>query len=51
MISEVDGKPVTGSIDLIVAIRSHVPGEKVSLTVKRAGKTRQVEVGLDAKTG
>ena len=51
VIRKVDGKPVTGSIDLVVAIRSHVPGEKVTLTVKRGGKVSQVEVGLDSKTG
>ena len=51
LILKIDGKPVTGSIDLVVAIRSHVPGEKVTLTVKRGGKTSQVKVGLDAKTG
>jgi putative serine protease PepD len=50
VIRKVDGKPVTGSIDLVVAIRSHVPGEKVTLTVERGKKTFQVQVGLDAKT-
>ena len=51
VIREVDGKPVTGSIDLVVAIRTHVPGEKVTLTVQRKGKTFEVQVGLEAKTG
>ncbi len=51
LIRKVDGKQVTGSIDLVVAIRSHVPGEKVVLTVERGGKTFEVEVGLEAKTG
>jgi putative serine protease PepD len=51
VIRKVDGKPVTGSIDLVVAIRSHVPGEKVSLTIERGGKTRTIQVGLAAKTG
>ncbi|MCW2837062.1 MAG: peptidase and chymotrypsin/Hap [Marmoricola sp.] len=51
VIRKVDGKPVTGSIDLVVAIRSHVPGEKVTLTIERGGKTLDVLVGLDAKTG
>jgi putative serine protease PepD len=51
VIHKVDGKPVTGSIDLVVAIRTHVPGEKVTLTVERKGKTFDVKVGLDAKTG
>jgi putative serine protease PepD len=51
VIRKVDGKPVTSSIDLVVAIRTHVPGEKVTLTVERKGKTFDVKVGLDAKTG
>jgi putative serine protease PepD len=51
VIRKVDGKPVTSSIDLVVAIRTHVPGEKVTLTVDRDGKTFDVKVGLDAKTG
>ena len=51
MIRKVDGKPVTSSIDLVVAIRTHVPGEKVTLTIERKGKTLEVKVGLDAKTG
>ncbi len=51
VIRKVDGKPVTGSIDLVVAIRTHVPGEKVTLTVERGKKTFEVQVGLDAKTG
>ncbi len=51
VIRKVDGKPVTSSIDVVVAIRTHVPGEKVTLTVERKGKTFDVKVGLDAKTG
>ena len=51
VIHEVDGKPITNSIDLIVAIRSHVPGEKVKLLAERGGKTFEVTVGLAAKTG
>ena len=51
VIRKVDGRPVTGSIDLVVAIRSHVPGDKVTLTVERGKKTFEVVVGLDAKTG
>ena len=50
VIREIDGKPVTGSIDLVVAIRSHVPGEKVTLTVTRGKKTFDVSVTLAAKT-
>jgi len=51
VIHKVDGKPVTSSIDLVVAVRSHVPGEKVTLEVERNGKTFEVTVGLHAKTG
>jgi putative serine protease PepD len=51
VIRKVDGKPVTSSIDVVVAIRTHVPGEKVTLTVERGGKTFEVKVGLNAKTG
>jgi len=51
VIREVDGEPVTGSIDLVVAIRSHVPGEDVTLTVERGKRTLEVKVGLEAKTG
>jgi putative serine protease PepD len=51
VIRKVDGKPVTSSIDVVVAIRTHVPGEKVTLTIQRGSKTFDVKVGLDAKTG
>ena len=51
LIVKVDGKPVTGSIDVVVAVRAHQPGEKVTLTVRRDGKELDIVVGLDAKTG
>ncbi len=51
IIRKVDGKPVTGSIDLVVAIRSRVPGEQVTLSVERKGEMLEIQVGLDAKTG
>jgi putative serine protease PepD len=51
VIRKVDGKRVTSSIDLVVAVRSHVPGEKVTLTVQRGSRTFEVEVGLSSKTG
>ncbi len=51
VIRKIDGKPVSSSKDLVVAIRSHVPGDKVTLTVERGKKTFEVEVGLEAKTG
>ena len=52
VIRKVDGKPVTSSIDLVVAIRSHVPGREGHAAPSSAGsKTFEVKVGLAAKTG
>jgi putative serine protease PepD len=45
----VNGKPVQDSIGLIVAIRSHQPGDTVTLTILRAGAQRDVEITLDAQ--
>jgi putative serine protease PepD len=49
LVTRVDGKPVTDNIGLIVAIRSHQPGETVALTVRRDGKDTDVRVRLDSK--
>ena len=51
LILKVDGKPITGSIDLVVAIRTHVAGQRVTLTVRRDGKIIEVKVALRSKTG
>jgi len=42
---------VTVGIGLIVAIRSHQPGEVVDLKVLRSGKQQDVKVKLDSKVG
>ena len=47
----VDGKPVTDGIGLIVAIRSHQPGETITLTVRRDGDREEVDIRLDSKVG
>ncbi len=47
----VDGDRVADGISLIVAIRTHRPGETIELTVVRDGKERAVEIRLDAKVG
>jgi putative serine protease PepD len=46
-----NGKPITDGIGLIVAIRTHQPGETVTLTVRRDGKQQKLRVTLDAKVG
>jgi putative serine protease PepD len=51
VVTGVDGKPVTDGIGLIVAIRSHQPGEVVDLVVVRGGRKQDVKVKLDSKVG
>ncbi|CAA9383579.1 MAG: hypothetical protein AVDCRST_MAG47-2355 [uncultured Nocardioidaceae bacterium] len=47
----VDGTRVADGVSLIVAIRTHRPGETIELTVVRDGEERSVEVELDSKVG
>lgn len=51
VILEIDGKTVAGSSELIVAIRSHRPGDVVDLTVRRGGQDKQVKVTLGSTQG
>ena len=51
IVTGVNGKQITDGISLIVAIRSHQPGETVTLDVKRDGGNKQVRVTLDGKVG
>jgi putative serine protease PepD len=47
----IDGKQVTDGIGLIVGIRSHQPGETVTLTVDRNGQLKKLRITLDSKVG
>ncbi len=49
----IDGRQVSDSTELIVAIRSHAPGDTVTVEVKDGAGTRDVQVTLaaDASTG
>jgi putative serine protease PepD len=51
VIVELDGKPVEGSSQLIVAIRSKRPGDTVTLTVRRDGSEQDIRVTLGANEG
>lgn len=51
VVTRVDGKPVTDGISMIVAIRSHRPGETIGLLVRREGRSRTVQITLDSKVG
>ncbi len=51
IIVAINGAPVPGSRELIVAIRAKRPGDSVRLTVTRAGRTRTVAVVLGSSKG
>ena len=52
IVLSVDGRSVDGAAELIVAIRTHAPGETVTLTVKdSAGHVRTVKVTLGSQPG
>jgi putative serine protease PepD len=51
VVTSVDGKQVTDGISLIVAIRSHQPGETITLDLQRKGEGKTVKVTLDGKVG
>jgi putative serine protease PepD len=51
VIRAVDGRAVDAADELIVAIRSRRPGEEVTLTYERDGRTEEVTVTLDAQVG
>jgi putative serine protease PepD len=46
VVTAVDDRPVTSSTELTAAVRSHAPGDTVTLTVRRGNDTRTVEVTL-----
>lgn len=51
VITEVDGDRVTDGIALIVAIRSHRPGEEVEFTIERGGDEQTLTITLGAEVG
>ncbi len=51
VVTRINGRRVSDGIDLIVAIRSHQPGEVVDLSVLRSGKQQKVKIKLDSKVG
>ena len=52
MITKVDDDVIDGSESLIATIRGHRPGEQVTVTFVRDGKTQSVKatLGSDANT-
>ncbi|WP_185995130.1 S1C family serine protease [Nocardioides campestrisoli] len=51
LVTEVDGDRVADGIALIVAIRTHRPGDTLDLTVMRDGEERRVSITLDSEVG
>jgi putative serine protease PepD len=51
VVTKVDDDIVTGSDSLVATIRGHRPGDEVTLTVVRDGKTRTIDVKLDSDEG
>ncbi len=51
VITAVDGERVTDGIALIVAIRTHQPGETIEFTVRRGDDERTFEVVLGSEVG
>ncbi len=50
IITAVDGKAIADATELIVAIRSHVPGDTLTFTVSGSGSSTQVKVVLSASS-
>jgi putative serine protease PepD len=51
VITSIDGETVSSAEALIVAIRTHQPGESVRLAFERAGRSQTVTVKLGQQTG
>ncbi|WP_062208975.1 S1C family serine protease [Demequina oxidasica] len=50
IITQIDGRPVTRSDELVVAIRAKAPGDDVVLTVKQGDSTKEVTVTLGSNS-
>jgi putative serine protease PepD len=51
LVTEVGGVRVGDGVSLIVAIRTHRPGETVEFTVLRNGEERTIDITLDSEVG
>ena len=51
LVTAVDGQGITDGESLIVQIRTHRPGDTITLTVTRDGDKRQVDVTLSGEDG
>jgi putative serine protease PepD len=50
VITELNGRQIADSTELIIAIRSYVPGEQIEITVSRNGQTSTIALTLGSST-
>jgi putative serine protease PepD len=51
VVTAVEGERVTDGIALIVAIRTHQPGETIEFTIERGGEERTIRITLGSEIG
>lgn len=51
VVTAIDDQPVSTAEELIVAVRTHRPGDRVSLTYERGGQSRTADVTLGSRVG
>ncbi len=51
VVSKVDGNPITGNEALVATIRGYRPGDSITLTVLRDGKSQEISVKLGSDGG
>jgi S1-C subfamily serine protease len=49
IVTEIDGRPIEGMEDVIDAVNEAVPGDEMTLTVRRGGDTKDVTVTLGVR--
>ncbi|NEE00546.1 S1C family serine protease [Phytoactinopolyspora halotolerans] len=51
VITELNGERIRNAAELIVMLRSHEPGEQVTLTIERGDSSQEIEVTLGSQVG
>lgn len=51
VVIKIDGRPVTTMVEFIVAVRSHRPGDEVTVTYNRSGTPEETKVTLGEEQG
>ncbi|MDR2587651.1 MAG: trypsin-like peptidase domain-containing protein [Coriobacteriales bacterium] len=46
VITKLDGSPIASGAELVISVRGHLVGDKISLEVQRSGETKTIEVTL-----